>query len=1858
MYPDTYSIQAPSGGVTDWYQSQVIENKTLLVHVMAISVISVSSDSSEDIVGTPAGRVILFGYIPTIILDATPVITPPTTQTDTTVIPTETPIITPTIPPPPDYIPASLDYSLASDTESPVIPRRRVMILTPGQPIPHSRPYRHHPNGPVHLMTARKRVGPLPVQQLAVRHSVDYSSSDYFSPDDLARDSSSDSSSEASSDFHSDASLDPSSRHSLSYHSSPDLPSTATGPSRKRRRSPMTSVPTLPPASGALSLVCTDLIPSPKRVRDSGYLADVEVGPREVRVERVTHLAMPKDIPEPAQEGAVKREWGNRIVGVESAVTALTERVAELERDNMRLRGTTSVESQRDSALTWWNSHKRTIGVDAAYAMKWAGRMKLMTEVYCSRNEELILLCTRMVPDEEDRVERFIGGLPNNIQGNVLLRIQLDSKMPKDCPKMRSQNCGNQTRNKSGNKTGGNEVTSKAYTIGEGGTNADSNVVTGTFLLNNCYASMLSDSGADGSFVSTMFSALLDIAPSTLDTSYAIELVDGRVLEIISFLEYYALIICNEKVVRIPYGDEVLIIRGDNCDSKRSRVYSKIDLRFGYHQLKVREEDIPKTTFKTRYGHYEFEVISFGLTNAPAVFMDLMNRVCKPYLDRFVIVFIDDILIYSRNRKEHEGHLKLILKLIKEEELYAKFSKCKFWLSKGEKEEAAFQLLKQKLCSAPILALPKGSENFVVYCDASHKGLGAVLIQKEKFIAYASRELKVQENNYTKHDLELGAVVFVLKMWRHYLYGENKLLRVRALVMTIGLNLPKKILKAQPEAKKEENFINEDFQGMINKLEPRADGTLCLNNQSWILCFGDLRALIMHESHKSKYSIHPGSDKMYQDLKKLYWWPNMKAEITTYVSTQFDLSTAYHPETDGQSERIIQTLKDMLRACVLDFGKGPIWGCDNNVQPNCVVDSDAEYTSDSNMILYDHYVRDNAKPVVQNNVSSLQHDASMMIINEIHEQTAQCVSVKAHTKVVDASWIVELAIYKEQVELRRVKSTTTITNSINRSPQMDSYMKLPILKKGEYILWTMKMEQYLDYALWEVILNEGLDKGYDRFQKLLSLLEIHKAGVSTEDANQKFLRSLPSAWSNISLIMRNKPIIDTKDIDDLYNNLKVYEADIKGSSRSSSNSHNVAFISAKSTSSINELNAAYSVSTTTCHSSQAQEPVGFDKNKVECLNYHRRGHFVRDCRSAKNSGNMSRDAGNAGYRGRDNGKRPVKEEDEQALVVQDRLGTYDWSYQVDDEATDFALMAFTSNPSSSSSSNSETDSDDDIVFTPEPIPAKIDFVKAVFTRSGRIPISAAKPKAAASTSATKPVNTDGPKQSMNFSRTTSTFHKSYSPIRRVNTVGSKAVSAVKGNGVTTVMISDHPQQALKNKGIVNSGCSRYIIGNKAYLANYQEIHDRGFVAFGLSRDKITRKGFKNRDLDKFYGMKGIKREYSNARTPQQYGVAKRKNRTLIEAARTMLADSLLPITFWSEAVNTACYVLNRALVTKTPYELLNGNQTDKNASLQDTNGNACTQDNVDARKEVSDQHYIVLPLWSSISSTYKSSDDKPADDKPKDDTEKEASDAADALRKEFEQGCMDQRGVTKAGSTNSFNTVSNPVNAASTSRTFSADTAELQSTGIFNSVYDDDLDKIDSPVQRVGAETDFNNMESSIIVSPIPTHEVHIDHPKDQILGDPKSTVQTRGMAKKNSEAHALVKQSEEGIFISQDKYVAEILKKFDFSSVKTASTPIETHKPLVKDEVAADVDIFRYSKGQPKLGLWYPKDSPFNLEAYSDSDYTGANLDRKSTTRGCQFLGRRLISWQCKKQTIVATSTTKAEYVAAAHCCGHVLWI
>ncbi|GJS30475.1 putative reverse transcriptase domain-containing protein [Tanacetum coccineum] len=817
------------------------------------------------------------------------------------------------------------------------------------------------------------------------------------------------------------------------------------------------------------------------------------------------------------------------------------------------------------------------------------------------------------------------GTTPN---GNGCFECGAPGHFKRDCPKLKNKDGGN------GNAQGWVYAVGNAKKKGNAPGNPDANVVTGMFLLNNHYASILFDTGTDRSFISTTFSSLINIAPTSLEKCYDVELADRKLVEIdtiirgctLNFLGHpfnidlmpvelgsfdviigmdwlrrcHAVIVCDEKLVQDPYGSETLTFCGNESSNEResrltviscskaqkymakgcqvflaqisakkeddkserkqiedvpivqdfpevfpedlpglpparpvefqinlipgaapvarapyrlgpnpmkelseqlqelsdkgfirpssspwgapvlfvkkkdgsfrmcidyrelnkltvknryplpriddlfdqlqgSSIYSKIDLRSGYHQLRVRDQDIPKTAFRTRYGHYEFQVMPFGLTNAPAKekFYAKFSK-CEFWIPKvqFLRHFIDSRGIHvdptkiesikdwaspktptkirqflglaGYYRRFIEGFSKIAKSMTKLTQKGIKFD----W---GEKEEDAFQLIKQKLCSAPILALPEGSEDFVVYYDVSHKSLGAVLMQREKVIAYASRQLKVHEKNYTTHDLELGSVVFALKIWRHYLYGTRctvftdhkslqhildqkelnmrqrladalsrkeriEPLRVRALVMTIGLDLPKRILEAQIEAQKPENIINEDVGGIIRRdipkerLEPRADRTLCLHSRSWIPCYRDLRSMIMHESHKSKYSIHPGSEKMYQDVKKLFWWPNMKADIATSsqgfdtiwvivdrltksahflpirendpldklarlylnrivarhgipasiicdrdgrftsnfwrsfqkaLGTDISMSTAYHPETNGQSERTI-----------------------------------------------------------------------------------------------------------------------------------------------------------------------------------------------------------------------------------------------------------------------------------------------------------------------------------------------------------------------------------------------------------------------------------------------------------------------------------------------------------------------------------------------------------------------------------------------------------------------------------------------------------------------------------------------------------------------------------------------------------------------------------------------------------------------------------------------------------------------------------------------------------------------------------------------------------------------------------------
>nr|GEY54908.1 putative reverse transcriptase domain-containing protein [Tanacetum cinerariifolium] len=482
--------------------------------------------------------------------------------------------------------------------------------------------------------------------------------------------------------------------------------------------------------------------------------------------------------------------------------------------------------------------------------------IRLETTMGINNNPSKSKMSSRSIIWGRERGNPMKDLCPSTQSANVITMARVlrsATSATRDCPKLKNKNRGNR------NAQGWVYAVGNAKKNGNAPVNPVLNVVMGTFLLNNRYASILFDTGADRSFIFIAFSSLISAKkeedksegkqlkdvpivqdfpevfpedfpglPPAQPVEFQIDLIpgaapvarapyrlapsemkelskqlqelsgkgfirpssspwgapDGSFRMCIDYRELHKLTVKNRYL--LPWIDDLF----DQLQG--SSIYSKVDLRSGYHQLRVREQDIPKTAFRTRYGHYEFQVMPFGLTNAPAVFMDLMNRVCKPYLDKFVIVFIDDILIYSKDEKEHEEHLKAILELLKKEKLYAKFSKCEFWILKkgikfdwGEKEENAFQLIKQKLCSVPILALPKGSKDFVVYCDASHKGLGAVLMQREK------------------------------------------------------------ILEAQIEALKPENLKKEDVGGMTRtdipkeRLEPRADGTLCLNGRSWLPCYDD-----------------------------------------------------------------------------------------------------------------------------------------------------------------------------------------------------------------------------------------------------------------------------------------------------------------------------------------------------------------------------------------------------------------------------------------------------------------------------------------------------------------------------------------------------------------------------------------------------------------------------------------------------------------------------------------------------------------------------------------------------------------------------------------------------------------------------------------------------------------------------------------------------------------------------------------------------------------------------------------------------------------------------------------------------------
>ncbi|GJX66051.1 copia protein [Tanacetum coccineum] len=1176
-----------------------------------------------------------------------------------------------------------------------------------------------------------------------------------------------------------------------------------------------------------------------------------------------------------------------------------------------------------------------------------------------------------------------------------------------------------------------------------------------------------------------------------------------------------------------------------------------------------------------------------------------------------------------------------------------------------------------------------------------------------------------------------------------------------------------------------------------------------------------------------------------------------------------------------------------------------------------------------------------------------------------------------------------------------------------QTPHTLSTIKLPILKKGEYDLWAMKMEHYLEhtnYPIWEVIQkgnglvqvstdtngqirvlppktteeslarererearttllisipedhlekfhkitdakemweaiksrfcgndeskkmqkyilkqqfesffvsnSEGLHKGYDKFQSLLSQLETHGAGVSIKDANQKFFRSLPSCL--------------------------VFESRVKGSTGSSSSAQNVTFVSS-STSSTNNVSTAYDGSTSSGNNSQkegsssytddlmysffanqssapqldhedlkqvdefdlkemdlkwqvamismrlkkfykkigrklqfdAKEPVGFNKTKVECFNYHKIRHFARECRSKEESkalvtvdGDGVDWTGHPEEESSDVEDSPVNDrfakDEEMHTVPPPMTGIYmppKFDFGIDEsnvETIESVPKPALNEPKvvsklkvwetvkeqNTCSPSPKADKRDwnglmskrlglgygftrkacfvcgsfghllrDCDFHEKRMAKQVElnkqkvkgtnhgknrlvwnnmqrlnhqnkFVpKAVLTKTGKFPVNTARQNnssQAASTTSARKVNTARP--IMNDIKPRNDFYKSHSPIRRpinrttaqkanftnhiVKTAGVKPVSAVGGKRETAVKASaDDPQKALKNKGIVDSGCSRHMTGNKAYLVEYQD-YNGGSVAFGGSKGHIIGKEFKNRDIIEFCGSKGIKKEYSNAKTPQQNGVAKRKNKTLIVAARTMLADSFLPNNFWAKVPVTV------------------ENKANKTAGPKEANHSACTQDKIDA--EISNmeaqpaQEYFVLQIWSSYTLTVKSLEVKNGGEKPNGDNDSKSNEEP-----------VDQE--DQAFCTNTVNTVSTPVSTASPSSIFSTggsythqddskiptlkDINDNPSNGIFtNASYDDegvvadfinletivnaaqstlaaltildsikkkaigtkwvyknkrdkrgvvvrnkarlvaqgyrqeeriDYDEVFAPVAKIEAIRIFLAFASymGFIVYQMDVKSAFLYGTIDEEVawyatlstfllksGYKRGTIDKTLLIKQDKNYIMLVQVYVDDIIFGSTKkswcdefealmksrFQMKILKRFDFASVKTANTLIETQKPLVKDEEAAAVDvhlyrsmigslmyltacrpdimfavcacsrfqvtpktshlhamkrIFRYLKGKPKLGLWYPRVLSFDLESYSDSDYAGANLDRKSTTGDCQFLGKRLIS-------------------------------
>ncbi|GJS34920.1 putative reverse transcriptase domain-containing protein [Tanacetum coccineum] len=511
----------------------------------------------------------------------------------------------------------------------------------------------------------------------------------------------------------------------------------------------------------------------------------------------------------------------------------------------------------------------------------------------------------------------------------------------------------------------GNPAKGRAFNINAVDALQDANVVLGTFSMNDHFATLLFDSRDDFSFISTNFAPLLNVKPSIVNPGYVIEVADGKKVEVDKIIRDYKLelgiSLCHDKVVEIPLeGGGILRVQGERtlglakalmntkvdepmlseilvvrdfvdvfpedlsglppkpqveffidlvpgatsvakypyrlAPSKMqelsgqlqelrmalfacafdqlqgARHFSKIDLQSGYHQLRVHEYDIPKTVFPTRYGHFEFTVMPFGLTNAPTVFMDLMNHVCKSYLDKFFIIFIDDILIYLKSKEEHKVHLRLVLELLKKEKLYAKFSKCEFWW--------------QEVHFLGHVVNQNGIHMDPSKIEAIAKPLTSLTQKNKKYEWSVEQEEAFQTLKNNLYNAPLLSPPNGV---------EDFIVYCKANVVADALSRKKRVKPRR-------------VQAMAMTIQSgKEDNILYFMDRIWVPLVGDVRTIIMDEAHKTRYSVHPGVDKMYHDLRDMYWWPGMKRDIATYVSKCLTCSKvkAEHQRPSG----LLQQLK-------------------------------------------------------------------------------------------------------------------------------------------------------------------------------------------------------------------------------------------------------------------------------------------------------------------------------------------------------------------------------------------------------------------------------------------------------------------------------------------------------------------------------------------------------------------------------------------------------------------------------------------------------------------------------------------------------------------------------------------------------------------------------------------------------------------------------------------------------------------------------------------------------------------------------------------------------------------------------------